>query len=112
MHPFHSHVAQAGRKAKLNHSSSRTLAALVGTIPVALGCGIALTWSLPLGLTERLTVGLFSVFPLWVAFACLVFLARSGRRAWIGLAGALVLCAAIALVASLLRTGTPFGVGS
>ena len=95
-----SHVAQ---RRKLNHSTSRTLAALLGSLPVAVGGGIALAAILPLPLTERYAVGSYSVFPIWVGVACAVFLAESARRAWLGLLGALTAAALVALLGLRLR---------
>jgi hypothetical protein len=95
-----SHVA---RRRKLNHSTSRTLAALLGSLPVAVGSGIALGAVLPLPLADRYLVGNYSVFPIWVALACAVFLAESARRAWFGLLGALAAAALVALVGLGLR---------
>jgi hypothetical protein len=68
-----------------NHSSARTLAALLGTVPVALAFGIVLAQLLPLPVPQPLLIGNFSVFPVWVALSLAVFLAPSGKRAWLGL---------------------------
>jgi hypothetical protein len=66
-----------------NHSLSRSLAAVVGTIVPALLAGIALTLVLPLQINERYLVGWISVLPMWASLALWVFLARSGRQAWL-----------------------------
>ncbi len=97
------------RKDELNHSLSRTLAATLGTIPVALALGISLACALPLPPSLSLTVGSYSVFPIWVGAACLSFLARSARRAWLSLLSILLLAAVIAGLA--LVSGRAQGLG-
>ena len=72
---------------RLQHSTARTLAALVGSIPVAIAIGVALTAVLPLPIGRRYLVGLYSVFPVWTALCTAAFLASSGRRAWLALLG-------------------------
>lgn len=95
------------RRDELNHSASRTLAASVGSMPVAIAIGIALTLALPLSANVRLTVGSYAVFPVWVTVACFAFLAPNARRAWLLLLTALVLAAFTSLVAIVLGRGTP-----
>jgi len=90
-------VANPSRRQKLNHSAARTLAALLGTIPVALGVGVVLARALPLTPAWRVLLGAYSVFPVWVALAVVVFLAPSGRRAWLGLLAALAVLGGVAL---------------
>ena len=68
------------------HSLARTLAATVGALPVAVALGIVLARELPISTSARFAVGLYGVAPLWVTLACIVFLARSGARAWAALA--------------------------
>jgi hypothetical protein len=97
-----------GRNSKLDHSLLRTLAALIGTLPVALAIGIALAWALPLSVPARYVVGSFGVPLVWVVASCRVFLAASGRRAWLEVLGTLVAAGSVALIASVLRTGVPF----
>jgi FtsH-binding integral membrane protein len=87
-------------KYTLDHSTSRTVAALLGTALVAIGLGIALALVLPLRLNERYLVGWFSVFPLWVGLSCWVFLAKSARRAWL-IVGLCALATGIVAVAAL-----------
>jgi hypothetical protein len=85
---------------QLNHSTSRTLAALLGSLPVALLLGIALAAALPLGLEQRYLLGSYAVVPLWLGLACSVFLAGSARRAWAALgllSGGAALVALLAL---------------
>jgi hypothetical protein len=96
------------RNSRLAHSTGRTLAALLGTVPVALGIGIALAWALPLPLPLRYALGSFGVPLIWVAASCRMFLAPSGRRAGLELLGTLIAAGAIALIASVLRAGVPF----
>jgi len=85
----------------LNHSTSRTLAALLGSLPVALLVGIALAAALPVPLEQRYLIGSYSVVPSWVALACWVLLAPSARRAW----GALGLVSSVAALLSLVGLG-------
>jgi len=86
------------QRQKLQHSTARTLAALLGSMPVAIAVGVALTAVLPLPLEHRYLIGLYSVFPIWTALSVWAFLASSGRRAWLALLGT---GAAAALVASI-----------
>lgn len=86
------------RLAELDHSWSRTLAATFGTIPVSIAVALALALTLPVSRPLSQAVGYHAVFPLWLTSACLVFLARSARSAWLALGSALLL--ALALSAS------------
>lgn len=70
------------------------VAALFGTLPVALSFGVLLVLGLPFGLGARYVIGWASIFPVWACLACWVFLARSGKRAW------LLLCLLLALFVS------------
>jgi hypothetical protein len=93
-------MSPVARRQQLNHSTSRTLAALLGSMPVALLIGIALGSALPLRTEARYLIGSYAVVPLWVGLACSVFLAASARRAWAALAlvsGAALLLAFLAL---------------
>jgi hypothetical protein len=78
-------MSRVARRQPLNHSTSRTLAALLGSLPVALLVGIALAAALPVGLGQRYLLGSYAVLPLWLGLACCVFLAGSARRAWAAL---------------------------
>ena len=98
-------MAKVSQRQRLNHSSGRTLAALLGTIPVAIGLGVVLTLLLPLERAERYLVGNYSVFPAWVALSLGVFLAPSARRAWLVLGGLALLLAAGVLLARLSGRG-------
>lgn len=80
-----SHRLERRGRRELNHSTARTLAALLGTVPVALAFGIVLARVLPLPVPHPYLLGNFSVFPVWVALSLWVFLAPSGKRAWLGL---------------------------
>ena len=91
-------------KYALNHSASRTIAALLGSIPVALALAVSLTLTLPLPGPVRLVLGWYSVLPLWLALSCCAFLARSGARAWLGL---FALAALAGLVIALALGHTP-----
>ena len=100
-------MAKISQNDELNHSASRTIAATIGTLPAALAIAVALTLSLPLPASLRLTVGWYSVFPVWVTAACLTFLTSSGRRAWLSLFAVIALSALIALLALGLGRGAP-----
>lgn len=106
---------RAGREGKPSpgHGAGRTLAALVGTAPVALAAGVTLTLALPLPLAWRLLVGPHAVMPLWVALMCAAFLARDGRRAWGRLGVAFAAAALVSAVALALGRGVlpPAGAG-
>jgi hypothetical protein len=91
-------MSRAVRREQLNHSLGRTLAALLGSLPVALAIGIALGTVLPLRTEQRYLIGSYSVFPTWVALACWLLLATSAGRAW----GALALVSSLAALLSLL----------
>jgi hypothetical protein len=84
-------VSRIARRQQLNHSPSRTFAALVGSLPVSLLLGIALAATLPLRLELRYLIGAHAVVPLWAVLACCLFLVRNAWRAWLWLllAGAL-----------------------
>jgi len=87
----------------LNHSLSRSVAALAGSLPVAIALGVALAALLPLPVDQRYLVGSAPVFPLWVALACRAILAENAWRAWLGLGGVLAAAAALALIGLELR---------
>jgi len=70
---------------QLRNFAARSLAATLGTIPVALALGAALALTLPLPASMGLTIGAYAVFPIWVAAACCTFLAESATRAWVSL---------------------------
>ena len=95
-------MSRVARRQPLNHSTSRTLAALVGSLPVSLLLGIALAAALPLRLELRYLIGVYSVVPLWAALACGLFLVRNAGRAWLWLALACALAAGVSWLA--LRT--------
>ena len=61
---------------------ARTTAAFLGTLPDALFASIALCRFLPLAEDERFAIGFLLGIPLWIAGICLVYLQRSGLRAW------------------------------
>jgi hypothetical protein len=85
------------------HDLARTLAALVGSGPVALAVSIGCVHVLPMPFEWRLLVGSYAAVPIWIALAWRAFLARSGRRAWAGLG----LVFAASLVAIALGRGAP-----
>jgi hypothetical protein len=91
-------MSKVTERQKVQHSTARTLAAVLGSIPVAIAVGVALTAVLPLPVGQRYLIGLYSVFPIWTALSVCAFLASSGRRAWLALIGT---GAAAALVASI-----------
>jgi len=80
-------MSRVTQRQRLQHSKARTLAALLGSIPVAIAVGVALTAVLPLPLGQRYLIGLYSVFPVWTAASAATLLASSGRRAWLALLG-------------------------
>lgn len=88
-------MSRVARRQQLNHSTSRTLAALVGSLPVSLLFGVALAAALPLRLELRYLIGAYAVVPLWAALACCLFLVRNARRAWLWLALAGALAAGV-----------------
>jgi hypothetical protein len=92
-------VSRIARRRQLNHSTSRTLAALLGSLPAALLLGIALAAALPLRLELRYLIGAYSVVPLWAALACGLFLVRTAWRAWLWLALACVFAAGVSWLA-------------
>ena len=79
-----------GRKRAV-HATSKTLAAILGTAPVALALGIAVALLLPASPGVRFAIGFHGVIPVWIALMCVVFNARSARRAWLGVLGSLIL---------------------
>jgi hypothetical protein len=92
-------VSRVARRPQLNHSTSRTLAALVGSLPASLLLGIALAAALPVRLELRYLIGAYSVVPLWAGLACCLFLVRSARRAWLWLAFACALATVVSWLA-------------
>jgi hypothetical protein len=84
-------MAKSTRQQRYQHSLARTLAALLGTVPVSLGLGLCLALLLPIDASARYLVGSFSVFPVWVGLCLWVLLAADARRAWLLLLGASVL---------------------
>lgn len=60
----------------------RILAALAGTLPLALLASAALARFLPLSEDTRFAIGFTLAIPLWITAMCFTFLARSGARAW------------------------------
>ena len=93
------------------HSAGRTLAALIGTLPVALAVALAIAYLLPVPITERYLIGSVTVLPLWTAASCWTFLAPSGRRAWrwlaIALAAAVLVIVVVRMLAPPLTGGLP-----
>ncbi|WP_373048396.1 hypothetical protein [Vulgatibacter sp.] len=86
-----------------DHGLGRTTAALLGSLPAALATSVAMVQLLPFGLELRFMLGFFAFFVLWPAAICVLFLARSGLRAW-GLA--ILLTAAAAGLAALCSGAT------
>jgi hypothetical protein len=93
-------------RSELEHSTARSLAAVAGTVPLALSVAVALALALPLPLVQRLVVGGYSTFPVWVAASVWIFLSRSGKRAWLRVGACTAAAALIAVVAATLR-GAP-----
>lgn len=86
-----------------DHSTSRTLAAVLGTVPLALSIAAALALVLPLPLAHRVVVGGYATFPVWVAASLWVFLSRNGRHAWVRVASSTAATTLAALAAAALR---------
>jgi hypothetical protein len=78
-------------------TASRVIAALLGTLPVALFAAAALARFLPAPEPVRFAIGYSAMLPLWLAAMCWIAVARSGRRAWLLCAAATVLTAALVL---------------
>lgn len=60
----------------------RVLAALVGTLPLAVLASVCLARFAPFAESTRAALGFSLVVPLWLAAMCFAFLARSAARAW------------------------------
>ncbi|WP_437589110.1 hypothetical protein [Sorangium sp. So ce1000] len=78
----------------------RVLAALVGTLPLAVAGSSCLARFAPLAEATRSILGFVLVVPLWLAAMCVAFLARSAARAW-------GVCAALGAVLLALAYGVP-----
>ena len=65
-----------------DHSTARTTAALLGSLPFALAASVALARLLPVAVELRFTIGFFGFFAIWPAAICALLVARSGARAW------------------------------
>ncbi|MET0391356.1 MAG: hypothetical protein ABW321_35610 [Polyangiales bacterium] len=74
----------------VDHSLSRTLAAIVAAPLTASVLSAAIAAFFPSEGPLRIALGTHLLLPLWAALACLLPLARSGQQAWL-------LCAAIDL---------------
>ncbi|AUX48186.1 hypothetical protein SOCE26_097170 [Sorangium cellulosum] len=90
---------QLSRPARLE-AALRALAALVGTLPIAVLGGACLSRFAPLTEEARFILGYALAIPLWVAAMCLAFLARTAARAW-------AVCAAISVMLAALTYGVP-----
>ncbi len=66
---------------------------------------MALALTLPLPMRVGLTIGSYSVFPIWVAAACCTFLAESTRQAWLSLLWLAVLASLLSLSVLALERG-------
>ena len=78
----------------------RVLASLAGTLPAAILAAVCLARFVPLDEPTRFTFGFLLAIPLWVTASCVVFLARSGARAW-------GLCLAVSASLAALVVGVP-----
>jgi biotin transporter BioY len=78
----------------------RVLAALVGTLPVAVLGTACLSRFLPAGAEARMAIGAALAIPLWILAMCTVALSRSAARAWLW-------CGGLALVVGALAYGIP-----
>ncbi len=93
------------------HGVARTLAAVVGSGPVALSISVAIVHVLPAPFEWRLLVGSYATVPLWIALMWAAFVARSGARAWAGLACAFAASLAVTLAATGAATGVAIALG-
>ncbi len=84
---------------KGDHDVAKTLAALFGAPLAALAVGAALTRLVPGSEAVAFAWGVHSVLPLWAFFACVLPLAKSGRRAWLVCLALVLPATAIALAA-------------
>jgi FtsH-binding integral membrane protein len=101
-------MAKSSPLQRYRPSLGRTLAALLGCVPVALGLGLCLALWLPIQPSARYLVGSFSVFPAWVGLCLWTLLAADAQRAWLGVVGASVLLGVlIALARGGLALGAP-----
>ena len=76
-------------------------AALLGLpLTVAIIGLVALLW--PGDITRTTLPWLLLAFPVWIAVMSLAFLARSGRRAWLWMGGATLLCFGLIQLAKVL----------
>jgi hypothetical protein len=64
-------------------AASRSLAALVGTLPPALLAGVVIAVHVPLARDLRFALGYGLTLPAWVAAMCLIFLVRRPLHAWL-----------------------------
>ena len=85
-----------------DHGVGRTSAALLGSLPLSLAFSVLLARGLPLAADLRFAIGFFAFFAIWPAAICLLFLMRSGVRAWAVVAGS---TAALALLAAIFGAG-------
>ncbi|WP_437316353.1 hypothetical protein [Sorangium sp. So ce385] len=89
----------SGRLARIG-ATLRPLAALVGTLPVAVLASACVARFAPLSADTRGVLAFALVAPLWVTAMCVAFLARSAARAW-------AVCAALGAVLLALAYGVP-----
>lgn len=80
---------------------SHTLAATLGTLPVALLASAALARFLPVSADLRYALAFTAVIPLWVLAMCVAFLARRSARSW-------ACCAALTVALGTLVYGVPY----
>jgi hypothetical protein len=78
----------------------RIVAALAGTLPLAVFASVCLARFLPFAESARFTLGFMLAIPLWITSMCFVFLARSGARA-------LGVCLGVSAALAALALGVP-----
>lgn len=88
-------MAEAAPSSSHSNATLCTLAALFGTLPVALLAAAALGRFLPLSADARFALAFLLVIPLWIAAMCVAFLARRGAQAWAWCIGLSALLAAL-----------------
>ena len=92
-------MAERARTTRID-GTLRVMGALAGTLPPALLFAVSLARFAPWTQESRFVLGYTLAIPLWVTTACVVFLAKSGARAW-------SFCAATSLLFAALAYGVP-----
>jgi hypothetical protein len=102
-------MAKSSPQPRYRPSLARTLAAVLGSVPVALGSGLCLALGLPLEASARYLVGSFSVFPVWAGLCLWTLLAADAKRAWLGVLGASLMLGLLVAMGRSLGAGLAAG---